>query len=189
METKEYALVVDAEKCKGCKKCEIACVEAHTSLTRKEIIKNKATNLSRIKVCKIEKAKVPVQCHQCHNAPCARVCPTAALVREPGMVRVRQQLCVGCKMCVMVCPFGAINVAHNEPIIGDAAPTSRKVAIKCDQCSEWRAKNGEELTACAKACKFGAIKFVEIHEYQAQKAEEAARCTVEACNSESQSIN
>ncbi|SKA68132.1 4Fe-4S dicluster domain-containing protein [Desulfobaculum bizertense] len=170
-DNQQYIIYADPSKCKGCKKCEIACMEAHYDLTKKEIIKNRKQLTPRIKVYKSGDVKMPIQCRQCANAPCARVCPTKAIVREAGMVRVRHQYCVGCKMCVMVCPFGAIAVAEKDPVFGDVEPekTSPAVALKCDLCEEWRKKNGKETSACAEACKFGALRFVTVDQYRELK--------------------
>lgn len=176
MSKEQYILLTDSSKCKGCKKCEIACAEAHYNLTRKEIIKNRKQLEPRIKVYKSKDMKMPIQCRHCQNAPCSKVCPTGAIMRDGGVVRVRHQFCVGCKMCVMACPFGAIAVADKDPVFGDTpSQTTRAVALKCDHCEEWRAENGMEVSACVAACKFDALKFVKVSELRDQKVSEAAQ--------------
>lgn len=176
-EKQQYIIHADPSKCKGCKKCEIACAQAHYNLTKKEIIKNRSKLEPRIKVYKANDLKMPIQCRHCQNAPCSKVCPTGAIVQDGNIVRVRHQYCVGCRMCVMACPFGAIVVADKDPVFGDNAPvqTSRAVALKCDQCEEWRAENGKDVSACVEACKFGALQFLTIEEYRAMKMAEAAQ--------------
>lgn len=176
-EKQQYIIHATPSKCKGCKKCEIACAEAHYNLTRKEILKNRKYLEPRIKVYKSDDLKMPIQCRHCQNAPCAKVCPTGAIVHDGNVVRVRHQFCVGCKMCVMACPFGAIVVADKDPVFGDNSPvhTTRAVALKCDQCEEWRAKNGKEVSACVEACKFGALQFLTVEEYRAMKMAQAMK--------------
>jgi Fe-S-cluster-containing dehydrogenase component len=63
---------------------------------------------------------VVVVCRACPDPPCARVCPTDALVpRDGGGVRLRHQKCIGCGNCVEACPFGAVfwDPAQNKPQI------------------------------------------------------------------------
>jgi carbon-monoxide dehydrogenase iron sulfur subunit len=171
----QYMIECDPSKCKGCGKCEIACVEAHCDLPRKVIIKNRDKVVPRIRVYKSKEVKMPIQCRQCRNAACARVCPTGALAHDGSMVRVREQFCLGCGMCVMACPFGAITVADQQISFGET-PSAKPhpVALKCDQCEEWREKNGQPVSACVANCKFGALNFVKMGDLRSRKLEAAA---------------
>lgn len=49
-------------------------------------------------------------CRQCEDAPCANVCPNGAISRDKGFVHVMQERCIGCKTCVVACPYGAMEV-------------------------------------------------------------------------------
>ena len=51
-----------------------------------------------------------VQCHQCENAPCVKVCPVGALEKGTDSILMHEERCIGCKQCTMVCPFGAIQM-------------------------------------------------------------------------------
>ena len=84
-----------------------------------------------------------MMCFQCEEAACMAVCKTKALVRdeETGVVKVEEDKCIGCRMCVMACPFG--NIAFDRVA---------KVAIKCNHC------DGEPL--CAEFCPTAAIEYV-----------------------------
>jgi Fe-S-cluster-containing hydrogenase component 2 len=89
-----------------------------------------------------EGGQVPITCFQCDSAPCLSVCKTGALhLNARGVVEVAGEKCVGCRMCVMACPFG--NVSYS--------PAMRR-AVKCDQCGG--------LPRCAAACPSRAIEFV-----------------------------
>ncbi|MFH2121289.1 MAG: 4Fe-4S dicluster domain-containing protein [Pseudomonadota bacterium] len=94
---------------------------------------------------------LPIQCRQCREPRCVSACMTGAMYLDErtGVVLNRQEKCVGCWMCVMVCPYGVI--IPNE---------AQKVAVKCDQC----VSEGHD-PACVKACPTRAVKFVEISEF------------------------
>jgi Fe-S-cluster-containing hydrogenase component 2 len=97
--------------------CELACSERHVGAyrpTRAHV---------RVAIYPEDAIYFPVVCMQCDDAPCMAVCPSAALVRETGTnaVLVLEDRCVGCRMCALACPFGAINYWDGK-------------ARKCDLC-------------------------------------------------------
>ena len=97
--------------------------------------------LSRIRVVKIEEKgfDFPLSCFHCENAPCMNSCPTGAIEREDtGAVIIKDELCIGCKLCFLACPFGAISIRENMP-------------VKCDLC------HGKPF--CAEICPSDAIKY------------------------------
>ena len=131
-------LMIDAEKCSGCRLCELACAFNKEKrivpiLGRINVFQNYAWGLS-----------VPVVCTQCEEAPCIKVCPTEALYRDPetNAVKVKEEKCIGCKLCVSACPQGGIVFVPEK-----------KVVIKCDLC------DGDPV--CVKFCPTGAIKYEE----------------------------
>jgi carbon-monoxide dehydrogenase iron sulfur subunit len=151
----------NAEKCIGCKKCEMACVSAHINLSFKEAKKLGLPVFPRIKVVKVDNLKFPMRCRHCDNAPCVHACPFGVIRQENGIVTVNEAMCVGCKMCVMACPYGAIEVGEE----GETGFTGRKnkgAAKKCDLCQSWRAGNGKDICACVEACPKQALEFVTV---------------------------
>ena len=143
-------IVIDVQKCRGCKSCEVECAIAHSHSKRLiDSLKEKNMPSSRIKVESIEGVSVPIRCAHCKDAPCIDICPRKAISRkgEGGPVVIEQDRCAGCRFCIIVCPYGI-------PEQGD----DRKV-IKCDLCFE-RLQKGEK-PACVVACPTGAITFVE----------------------------
>jgi anaerobic carbon-monoxide dehydrogenase iron sulfur subunit len=140
-------LYYDVKKCLGCKSCEVACALAH-SVTGDlfKIFKEEKLSMPRKKVISSKGKNYPVSCRHCKDPKCVDACMAAALVydKEKGMVAHDESRCVGCWMCVMVCPYGAIrpNIAVKMP-------------IRCDKCKD------KDEPACVKACPTGAIIWQE----------------------------
>jgi len=131
-------LLIDIEKCTGCRICENVCSLSHTGRID--------PGESRITVVKDEEAgiDIPVVCMQCERPLCMEVCPSGALGRDPdtGGVTIDPYRCIGCRMCVMACPVGGITV------------TKEKQVKKCDLCG------GDPY--CAKFCPTGAIVYQKV---------------------------
>jgi len=161
-ETMDKMIVVDIEKCLGCHSCELACAVAHSK--SKDLFKaiyEEPRSVPRIILEDYENNTVPIHCRHCEDAPCVTVCPTGAISRPTpdSPVTLDSDKCIGCHACIMVCPFGVIQIN----------PYGKSV-IKCDLCFE-RLENGQE-PACAEACKTGAIKFVAIKDVSLGRREE-----------------
>jgi len=147
-------IVVDIEKCLACKSCEIACALVHSkSKILEEAVAESPRPRRMLDVERAGEFAVPIQCRHCEDAPCVAICPTGALSQQDGLgpVIVERELCIGCKLCIMVCPFGVLR-------IGDEG----RAVIKCDMCGE-RLKKGEE-PACVEACITGALRLVSLEE-------------------------
>ncbi len=148
----EKILVVDHEKCTGCRLCEMVCSVEHAGV-------NNPTH-SRIHVIKwpLEGFELPMLCQQCEEAPCIAVCPKSALSRDACLDRVTvdYDLCIGCKMCVTACPFGGMGLD----------PVARRV-IKCDLC------DGDP--ACVRSCDPGALAFVPATSVHLKKKRDAGQ--------------
>lgn len=158
------AIMVNIEKCLACKGCEIACAVAHSkSRILEEAIAEQPTPQKRVTIEAAGELAVPLQCRHCEDAPCISVCPTAAIHRHEadGPVLIEQDRCIGCKYCLMVCPFGVIDVSIDG-----------KVILKCDLCIE-RIKVGQE-PACVEACPTRALKLVNEKELVGHKRQLAA---------------
>lgn len=155
-------LVISSEKCLGCRSCEIACAIEHSQ--SKDLFKaigEDPLSQYRVQVETVEDLTLPLQCRHCEDAPCVTVCPTHALEKltTDSPVNLKEELCIGCKWCILVCPFGVIKLRRD-----------RKVIIKCDLCQE-RTKEGKQ-PACVEACPTGALTFIEIEKIGKQKREE-----------------
>jgi len=144
-------ITIEARKCTGCRLCELACSvrnEGVSSPTR-----------SRIQVVKWDEegCYVPMVCQQCEDAPCAEVCPVQALTRDPetDVIRLDEQRCIRCRLCVQACPFGAMGY--------DGV---RETVFKCELCG------GDP--ECVKFCEPGALAYVEATGANLEKRRAAA---------------
>lgn len=150
-------LLIRAERCLGCRSCELACaVEHSTGKNLLAAIKEKPLPQYRVQVTSDGKSSLPLQCRNCEDAPCLSACLTGALHRDPrGVVLCESDLCIGCWMCIMVCPFGIINQNNSE----------RRI-VKCDRCPE------REIPACVTACPSGALSYREINHETREKRQQ-----------------
>ena len=145
------ALYIDYEKCTGCRLCELVCAVKHYGISN--------PTGSRIKVMKWEQEGiyVPMSCQQCQDAPCLNICPVKAISRDEELARVMVDYdkCIGCRLCVAVCPFGAMsfNVIDRQ-------------VLKCDLC------DGEPQ--CVRFCDRKAVDFVSPDEVSIDKRRTAA---------------
>ena len=142
-------ILADPEKCIGCRTCEVACMMSHQSSATPEAF------TSRIRVVKGGTFTTAVGCHQCEDAPCANVCPTGAIHRAAGAWLVEQARCIGCKSCMVACPFGAMQVRVVE---------DRVQALKCDLCA-----HREGGPACVEACPTHALRCIDPASLRAER--------------------
>ncbi len=175
-----FVIYADTNKCKGCRKCELACIASHNNMTIKEAVKHRAKLASRVHVIKSDTIKLPVQCRQCEDAPCVLVCPTDALAQDAtGQVVMRAQYCAGCALCLIACPYGAIQKSFialsDEEKIRLERSDPRVVAVRCDLCKDWRIKEGKKVSACVEACPGDALTMISVEEYRKVRAGEALR--------------
>jgi Fe-S-cluster-containing dehydrogenase component len=182
MEGVVFGYALNLSVCIGCRRCAEAC--------HKENNHDRRTNNSYIRVLEMEQGSMdmergtavydhpvpapgkfymPVQCQQCENAPCVKVCPVQATWAEPdGIVVVDYNWCIGCRYCEAACPYHARRFNWTRPEIPaeeinpDQAYLSNRirpqgVVEKCTFCLH-RTRAGR-LPACLEACPTGARVF------------------------------
>jgi anaerobic carbon-monoxide dehydrogenase iron sulfur subunit len=137
---------VRIDRCIGCKSCEMACARRHSDGSPLGVAPR-----IRVKHGQVVRAggeaganrPYVITCRHCANAKCVTACIAGAIYQDDkGRVMYDRAKCVGCWMCIMICPFGAIHRDLKE----------KKVA-KCDLC------DGREVPACVEACKVGALEI------------------------------
>ncbi len=140
-------IYVKEEYCIGCRLCEIHCLVQHSK--SKKIIKAFRREfpraLPRILVEEKGYLSFAIQCRHCEEAPCIEACITGAMYRDEttGPVLCDENRCVGCWMCIMVCPFGVIRRNLEK----------KRIASKCDLCQ------GEEIPVCVANCPNEALEL------------------------------
>ncbi len=180
----EFAYALDLSRCIGCRRCVYACVAENNQ--------SRDPQVHWIRVVSMEKGGgvdfsesdpyydpetvpeegrfyVPVQCQQCQNPPCTKVCPTGATWTEPdGIVVIDYDWCIGCRYCMAACPYGARSFNWGEPhvpveelntnthYLGNR-PRPKGVVEKCTFCIQ-RTREGR-YPACVEVCPVGARKF------------------------------
>lgn len=133
------ALQIHPDKCTGCKQCELACsyVQVGAFQPSKSVI--------RVHVFDEQASFAPYTCLQCDEAWCMQACPVNAIDidENTNAKAVIDDVCVGCKLCVIACPFGTMFFDKQA-----------NTAVKCDMCA------GDP--ACAHACPTAAIEVKEV---------------------------
>jgi Fe-S-cluster-containing dehydrogenase component len=163
----------DADLCVNCKACVIACKVKHFSPPYPNASADpEPAGLNLIHVYRfgpvidknhVDQSFVTIACMHCEDPPCLRVCPTSAIFKDAltHATLVNRDRCIGCKLCLWACPFGAPSFDPHGKL------------VLCDLCLD-RLKDGKQ-TACEATCPSRAI-FVgtpeEIAEKQARKAVE-----------------
>jgi len=144
-------LMIDYEKCVGCTTCTQACSAKHAEVVN--------PLLSRVEIVKLQMGieAIPIVCAQCESAPCKAICPVKAISRDElwSRVIVDYDICIGCRMCVAVCPFGCMSFDSMD-----------KRVFKCDLC------DGDPI--CVKFCQHDALQYVDASEQSAIKRTAAA---------------
>ena len=161
----KYGMVIDLKRCYGCYACMMACkTKNHTppGVFWARVLKGEEGTFPNT----IRQA-LPVLCMQCEEPSCVEVCPTGAtFTQEDGIVVVDKDKCMGCKSCLMACPYGArYSVESWESYFPEGLPLSEYeefskqkweedsgcgVATKCDFCLD-RLADGKN-PACVDAC-------------------------------------
>ncbi len=167
-----YGMLYDATRCIGCKSCMVACKKANGLPPEldKDGIYDEPMDLSAktktiIKLYKQDNNSsfVKRQCMHCVDPACVSACPVVAMTKDDktGIVYWRANRCIGCRYCMVACPFEIPKFEWDKPF---------PKIVKCDMCWDSYLKY-KGTTACADVCPTGAVVFG----YRNELLEEARR--------------
>jgi molybdopterin-containing oxidoreductase family iron-sulfur binding subunit len=183
MDGVEYVYCLNLTRCIGCRKCVHACVAENNQSRDPEIqyirvlkmphgsldMEKGDHNYSPASVPEKGFFYMPVQCQQCKNPPCVKVCPVKATWQEPdGITVIDYDWCIGCRYCEAACPYFARRFNWTKPSIPKERlnpnmsylgnrPRRQGVMEKCHFCIQ-RTRAGR-YPACLEVCPTGARKF------------------------------
>ena len=187
LEGVEFGYALNLTRCIGCRRCAHACLQENNQ--SREFAAD--LEMSYIRVLQMEKGAInletstvdydpasvpepdkyylPVQCQQCRQSPCTKVCPVQATWQEPdGLVVVDYNWCIGCRYCMAACPYDARRFNYKKPTISPAEINldqdylsnrirPKGVVEKCTFCLQ-RTRAGK-YPACLEVCPTGARVF------------------------------
>jgi len=182
----KFGYGLDLSRCIGCRRCVYACVGENNQSRDPQIHWIRVVQLEKEKGVSLEYAEhyynpehvpaeghfyMPIQCQQCENPPCTRVCPVQATWQEKdGIVVVDYNWCIGCRYCMAACPYGARHFNWAKGVLPpeDLNPNThylgnrpRPVGVveKCTFCIQRTREQPGRYPACEEICPVGARKF------------------------------
>jgi Fe-S-cluster-containing dehydrogenase component len=156
-----YGIVIDLKRCLGCNSCTTACKQKNATPTGTSWAKLSQWESGNFPNVRLN--YLPLMCNHCANAPCVEVCPTGASYKTAeGIVLVDNAKCIGCRSCMLACPYNArtFNSGEAPAYFSGKGPTAYEVALKdrhvigtvdkCDLCID-RLEAGLD-PACVQTC-------------------------------------
>jgi molybdopterin-containing oxidoreductase family iron-sulfur binding subunit len=169
-------MVIDKRRCIGCNACTIACKQENSTgpgvLFCRTIVSEKGT------YPKARMDYLPLLCMHCENAPCVKACPTGASMKlENGTVIVDQDKCIGCRACILACPYDArTHIEKPTPYYEDKGFNAYEEAVssqhqsgtieKCNFCKD-RVEQGKK-PACVQTCPTNTRIFGDLDDPQSE---------------------
>ncbi len=176
-----WGMLIDSNRCdSGCNECVTACstengLQGHgrpatdAQWIRKVDVHDPGTGLSK---------SLPMMCQHCAEPPCVDVCPTgASFKRADGIVLVDKHTCIGCRYCMMACPYKARSFVHEA--LEDQkthAPRGKGTVESCTMCVH-RIDDGRQ-PACVEACNDtggGAMLFGDLNDPDSEISQRVAK--------------
>ena len=179
--TRRWGLLIDSNKCTAdCTACVAACTAemglaghnrpaTDAQYIRKLTVKDPASGNTH---------SLPMLCQHCAKPPCVDVCPTgASMKRADGIVLVDRHICIGCRYCMMACPYKARSFAHEDQTGQQPhLPRGKGTVEACTLCVH-RVDEGRE-PACVESCRDkgkGAMLFGDLNDPNSAIAKRVAK--------------
>ena len=161
-----WGMLIDTTQCtQGCTDCVSACNKENGLSGGKQATDSQWIRKIEIKdISTGREQSLPVMCQHCEHPPCVDVCPTqASFKRADGIVLVDRHRCIGCRYCMMACPYKARSFVH-EPLENQNpdVPRGKGTVEACTLCVH-RIDKGQ-IPACAEACQNNAILFGDLND-------------------------
>ena len=196
METRKWVMVIDQQKCIGCKACTVSCVAENNlppGVVYRPVVEEEIGEFPHV-----SKRFLPRPCMQCDNPPCVPVCPVAATWKRPdGIVEIDYDACIGCRYCIAACPYNARTfdfgefygdgLAAGAPALAGSQALAYERRPSFEYGEEWRREPGSHrspvgnvrkcqfclhriengmLPACVTTCLGGATYFGDYNDKQ-----------------------
>ena len=180
-----WGMLINTAKCAdGCDACVTACSDEHGWGPESEPLSAPNQRAQWIRKVKLtDKATghvqtLPLMCQHCETPPCVDVCPTgASMKRADGIVLVDKHICIGCRYCMMACPYKARSFVHENLRNQNVnAPRGKGTVESCTMCVQ-RVDNND-IPACVEACNaenHNAILFGDLNDSESDISRELAK--------------
>ncbi|MEW6293509.1 MAG: sulfate reduction electron transfer complex DsrMKJOP subunit DsrO [Pseudomonadota bacterium] len=173
-----WGMLIDTTKCaSGCDACVKAC---NTENGINETLKDARQGSQWIRKIDLKNPKtgqehsLPMLCQHCAHPPCVDVCPTgASMKRADGIVLVDRHTCIGCRYCMLACPYKARSLVH-LPLTNQnpEVPRGQGCVESCTFCVQ-RVDKGLK-PACVESCPEGAMLFGDLNDPASEIAQRIA---------------
>ncbi len=169
-----WGMLIDTNQCgDGCQDCVTACQSEHgwggsSSNEQQSRPDQRAQWIRKVNLKDLTTQathSLPMMCQHCENPPCVDVCPTqASMRRADGIVLVDRHACIGCRYCMMACPYKARSFVH-ETLTNQQphTPRGKGCVESCNLCVH-KLDAGDGATACSQACPKGAILVGDLND-------------------------
>ena len=126
----KWGMVIDLEKCTGCQACTAACAMENNRLPGENW--QDVIYFTEGEYPSVQVKWFPRPCMHCENPSCVYVCPTRATYKtEEGFVLIDWDRCIGCKYCMIACPYGVRFYTDEKPLVGPDRSEERRVGKEC----------------------------------------------------------
>ncbi|MGM0371665.1 MAG: 4Fe-4S dicluster domain-containing protein [Halobacteriota archaeon] len=185
-----WGMVIDLQKCVGCDSCTVACKAENR--TPPGVSYNVVMEEEHGEFPNVTRTNIPRPCMQCENPSCVQVCPVSATYKmENGIVNIDADRCIGCRYCMIACPYGAryfdFGESYEQEVMGAGEIQSPEYGVskgereagespignvrKCSFCYHRLGRNEEP--ACVETCIGDARNFGDLEDPESEVAQMA----------------